>query len=77
MNRSRRSAKLVKVFSALVDGPEDGPVGPAADGTFVVRSSTLEGLRAKIGPNPTTYGRPAKIHEDMEPLHLAQRWGCA
>ena len=73
-----RSNRTKKVFCVLFDGPEDGPPGPAGDGTFTRRFRAGERAMAEaFARENTCYGRPAKVTEDEVPLHVAQRWGMA
>lgn len=68
--------KMVKIFVTIVDGPEDGPPGPAGDGTFVHRFRTRRDADDFVA-GKTYYGRPATVREDKVPLRLAERWGLA
>jgi len=68
--------RLVTVFESLIDGPEDGPAGPAGDGTFVVRAKTRKEIEKKVA-GKTCYGREVKITETQVSLRLARRWGFA
>ncbi len=72
----KRPEKLVKVYVTMVDGPEDGPSGPAGDGTFIRRFRTRRDADA-LARVSTCYGRPATVSEDEVPRRLAERWGCA
>lgn len=64
------------VFETLVDGPENGPAGPAGDGTFVVRRRKEADMKAFI-VDKTCYGKPATYDPRKVPVALARRWGLA
>ena len=70
--------KKIKVFAVLFDGPQDGPAGPAGDGTFIKRFGPKGGAdAAKFAAENTYYGKPSKVDEDMASMRLARRWGVA
>lgn len=72
------SKKKVTVFEVLFDGPEDGPSGPAGDGTFTQRFGPKDKARAEAFAAPRTYyGRPTKAVESQVSRALARRWGLA
>lgn len=70
--------KTIKVFEVLYDGAQDGPAGPAGNGTFIARFGPKNGKAAAafVAAN-TCYGRPAKVTETDAPRRLARRWGVA
>lgn len=68
------AGRMKKVFAVLFDGPEDGPAGPAGDGTFIQRFSRKADADA-FAKCHTTYGKPAAVDEDVVPARLAARWG--
>lgn len=75
---SEMAKGLVKVFEVLFDGPEDGPSGPAGDGTFVARFRRGEKKAAeKFASENTAWGSPAKVTETEVPRRTAERWGVA
>ena len=65
--------KLVKVYEVIVDGHEDGPAGPACDGTFVSRFRTKKAADA-FAEGKTYYGRPAQVMASEVSQRLARRW---
>lgn len=66
----------VRVWEVLFDGPEDGPSGPAADGTFIERFGSQKPADA-FAAKSTTYGSPSKASFRDVPKSLARRWGFA
>ena len=64
------------VYEALVDGREDGPAGPAGDGTFVVRRRREADMKAFV-VGKTCYGKPATYNPREVSVKLARRWGLA
>ena len=68
--------RTVTVFETLVDGPENGPAGPAGDGTFVVRRRKEADMKVFI-VGKTCYGTPATYDSREVSVALARRWGLA
>lgn len=66
----------VTVFEVLYYAGDDGPSGPAGDGTFVFRSRDRREAE-RFASGRTCYGKPADVMESRVPRSLAQRWGCA
>ncbi len=76
--RNGGSEKTVTVFEVLFDGPENGPAGPAGDGTFTERFGPKDKARAEsFAAARTYYGRPTKAVESRVSVRLARRWGLA
>lgn len=73
------SATTAIVYEVLYDGSEDGPSGPAGDGTFIARFHASEGAKARaFAAENTCYGRPCREPEPITvPMRLARRWGVA
>jgi hypothetical protein len=67
---------MVTVYETLVDGREDGPAGPAGDGTFVVRRRKEADMKAFV-VGKTCYGKPATYNPREVSVKLARRWGLA
>lgn len=71
-------SKTIRVHSVLFDGPENGPSGPAGDGTFIKRFGPRDAKAAETFASENTYyGRPAKVNVSQVSRRLAQRWGLA
>lgn len=68
--------RLLTVYEVLFDGPEDGPTGPAGDGTFIQRFREAREAE-EFAAGATCYGRPATVKTARVPRRLAQRWGVA
>lgn len=66
----------VRVYEVLADGREDGPSGPAGDGTFVHRFRGKADAE-RFARGNTCYGKPATVIADDVPRSLARRWGLA
>lgn len=75
----KKSERRVAVYEVLFDGSDDGPSGPAGDGTFVARFGARDSEQAiAFAKSHTVYGRPCRVPEaDLVPVSLARRWGVA
>jgi len=68
------TTKTIRVYEVLYYAGDDGPSGPAGDGSFIERfRSKADAERFAAGR--TYYGRPAKVESVDAPRRLAQRWG--
>lgn len=73
-----RRTGTVLVYEVLFDGPEDGPSGPAGDGTFIQRFPGNKAGKAAaetFAAANTCYGRPATVSEAQPSRQTARRWG--
>lgn len=69
-----RNQKTVTVFETLVDGPEDGPAGPAGDHTFVHRFRSQKAADDFV-KGKTCYGRPPTVNDRQATREQLRRWG--
>ncbi len=67
------TARTVRVYEILVDGPGEGPAG---SGTYVRRTRDRREAD-RIAASSTCWGRPAQVTEVDAPRDLARRWGLA
>jgi hypothetical protein len=70
------STKTVKVFEVLYYAGDDGPDGPAGDGSHIARFRSRQDAE-RFASGKTYYAEPASVSEVDATRKLAQRWGVA
>jgi hypothetical protein len=71
---ARSSERTVRVYEVFYYAGDDGPSGPAGDGTFIARFRK-QGDAEAYAAGKTLYGKPARVTSDDVPTRVAQRWG--
>lgn len=70
------NAKTIRVFEVLYYAGDDGPDGPAGDGSFIERFRD-ESEATQFANGKHYYGEPSTVEPRDVPRRLAQRWGMA